>query len=178
MIVIRRAVEDDAALLSRMAHKTFLDTFAAQNRIEDIEKHAAKAYSPDMQLSELRDESKVYLIAEVDGEAAGFAMVGEPESESCRAFPAPVELFRFYVDRNWHGAGVAQEMMQVVEDLARSMGGRTLCLGVWEHNARAIRFYGKMGFRDTGSQPYLLGDDLQTDRVMVRGIGKLPPGSP
>jgi hypothetical protein len=41
---------------------------------------------------------------------------------------------------------------------------------VWERNARAIAFYVKCGFRDVGSQPFLVGSDLQTDRVMARVI--------
>jgi ribosomal protein S18 acetylase RimI-like enzyme len=153
-----------------MALRIFLDTFGAQNRPKDVEKHASRSYSPEIQLAELRDESKTYLIAEVDGEPAGFAMVGEPESESCTAFESAVELFRFYVYKAWHGRGVARAMMAEVESIARGLGGRTLCLGVWEHNTRAIRYYEKSGFRDAGSQPYILGDDLQTDRVMVRDL--------
>jgi diamine N-acetyltransferase len=169
-VTIRRATESDADLLSKIALKIFLDTFAAQNDQRDIEIHAKRSYAPEIQLSELQDPGKVYLIAESDGAAAGFAMLGEPQSDSCSAFDSAVELFRFYVDQQWHGQGIAQQMMHEVEEVARSLGGRTLCLGVWEHNPRAIRFYEKIGFRDAGSQPYLLGEDLQTDRVMVRTI--------
>ena len=169
-VVIRRATEADAELLSEMALRIFLDTFAAQNRPADVAMHAERSYSPAIQLAELRDGSKTYLIAEVDGEAAGFAMVGEPESESCFAFDSPVELFRFYIYKQWHGQGVAAPMMDEVEKIARALGGRTLCLGVWEHNTRAIRYYEKTGFRDAGSQPYILGEDVQTDRVMVRDL--------
>jgi ribosomal protein S18 acetylase RimI-like enzyme len=168
--MIRKATEADAELLSKLALKIYLDTFAAKNRAEDIEMHAAKAYTPEIQLAEIQDESKTYLIAEVEGEPAGFAMVGTPESKLCNTCEAPIELFRFYVDKAWHGRGVAQEMMDAVDELARSMGGRTLCLGVWEHNDRAKRFYEKIGFRDIGSQPYVLGTDVQTDRVMARDI--------
>jgi GNAT superfamily N-acetyltransferase len=167
---IRKATEADAELLSKMALSIYLDTFAAQNRPEDIEMHAAKSYTPEIQLAEIRDESKTYLIAEVEGEPAGFAMVGTPESKLCHTCAAPIELFRFYVDKAWHGRGVAHDMMNAVDELARSMGGRTLCLGVWEHNDRAKRFYEKIGFRDIGSQPYVLGTDVQTDRVMVRDL--------
>jgi ribosomal protein S18 acetylase RimI-like enzyme len=52
-------------------------------------------------------------------------------------------------------------------DAARELGGETIWLGVWERNSRAIAFYEKCGFRDRGSQPFLVGSDLQTDRVMV-----------
>jgi ribosomal protein S18 acetylase RimI-like enzyme len=41
---------------------------------------------------------------------------------------------------------------------------------VWEHNVRAVRFYAKHGFRDVGSHVFVLGSDVQTDRVMVRQL--------
>jgi ribosomal protein S18 acetylase RimI-like enzyme len=78
-----------------------------------------------------------------------------------------VELARFYVDRPWHGRGVARELMDAARAAARNLGGRTFWLGVWEHNPRAIAFYAKCGFRDVGSHKFLVGSDLQTDRVMV-----------
>ena len=56
--------------------------------------------------------------------------------------------------------------MKGVLDTASSLGATRVWLGVWEKNARAIAFYAKCGFRDVGSQPFLLGSDLQTDRVM------------
>jgi diamine N-acetyltransferase len=45
-------------------------------------------------------------------------------------------------------------------------------LGVWERNARAIRFYEQWDFHPAGKQPFLLGADLQTDLVMVRRIAR------
>ena len=169
-LTIRKATSADAEALSELALRIFLDTFAAQNNPEDIELHAARSYSRDVQLDEINDPSLTYLIAEVDGEPAGFAMIGLPRSESCIRFDAPIELFRFYVDKEWHGKGIAQPMMQACEKVARSLGGKTICLGVWLENPRAIRFYEKIGFRKEGTQAYLLGNDVQTDWVMARNI--------
>jgi ribosomal protein S18 acetylase RimI-like enzyme len=84
-----------------------------------------------------------------------------------------VELGRFYVDGSWHGRGLAPRLMAVVRDAARGLGGRTLWLAVWEHNPRAIAFYGKCGFRDVGAQTFVLGADLQTDRVMAGDLADL-----
>ena len=57
--------------------------------------------------------------------------------------------------------------MRACKASAEAKGGRTLWLGVWEHNPRAIKFYEKCGFGGVGTQRFLLGTDLQTDRVMV-----------
>ncbi len=169
-LTIRTATAADADVLSDLALRIFLDTFAAQNNPEDVEMHASQSYSRDIQLAEINDPSLTYLLAEVDGQPAGFAMIGLPRSESCSRFDKPVELFRFYVEKAWHGKGVAQPMMEACENIARSLHGRTICLSVWLENPRAIRFYEKIGFRKEGTQPYILGNDVQTDWVMVRDI--------
>jgi ribosomal protein S18 acetylase RimI-like enzyme len=57
--------------------------------------------------------------------------------------------------------------MDAARDAAREMGGRTIWLGVWEHNPRAISFYEKVGFRDAGAADFFVGPDRQTDRIMV-----------
>ncbi|HVF39891.1 MAG TPA: GNAT family N-acetyltransferase [Gemmatimonadaceae bacterium] len=172
-LVIRHATEADARVLSEIARKIFIDTFAADNRTEDIELHVARSYSEEIQLREIADKSKTYLLAEVEGSVVGFAFVGKSESAACAELESPIELFRFYVGGEWHGRGIAQRLMNAVEETARSLGGRTVCLAVWEHNPRAIRFYEKVGFIDAGSQPFLLGGDMQTDRVMVKEIASI-----
>ena len=157
-------------MLADLARKIFIDTFGAQNDPADVALHASERYGREIQLGELNDPSLTYLVADVGGKSAGFAMIGEPRSESCAGFDAPVELFRFYVDKEWHGKGIAAPMMEAVYEEARARGGRTICLSVWQHNPRAIRFYEKIGYRIAGTQPYVLGKDVQTDWLMTREV--------
>ena len=169
-LTIRRATSDDAAVVADLAERIFRDTFGPKNRPEDIELHARQRYGPDKQRAEIEDPSLTYLIAEVDGEAAGFAMIGLPRSASAERFDKPIELFRFYVDKEWHGKGIAVPMMDACYDEARRRGGKTIMLNVWQENPRAIRFYEKIGYRIEGTTPYILGGDVQTDWIMVREI--------
>jgi ribosomal protein S18 acetylase RimI-like enzyme len=60
--------------------------------------------------------------------------------------------------------------MDACADDARKRGGRTLWLGVWDQNPRAIRFYTKWGYEDVGGQTFMLGDDPQQDRVLARPL--------
>jgi GNAT superfamily N-acetyltransferase len=98
-------------------------------------------------------------------------MARESAPPSCVTGPAPIELARFYVDRPWHGHGIAPLLLDACIAEARRRGGKTLWLGVYEHNKRAVRFYEKGGFRDVGSHYFVLGSDKQIDRVMVLDIG-------
>ena len=160
--MIRRAIPDDAARLADLAARTFHDTFAAHNRPEDMEAYMSTAYGAEVQLGELTDPARITLVVE-EGEALiAYAQL--------RVDIPQIEIGRFYVDNAWHGRGIAQSLMSVVLELARDLGATRLWLGVWERNTRAIAFYQKCGFVDCGSQPFLLGSDLQTDRVMERPV--------
>jgi GNAT superfamily N-acetyltransferase len=81
---------------------------------------------------------------------------------------------RFYVDRPWIGRGVAQHLMNAALDEARSLGAKTIWLGVWEFNPRAIAFYRKCGFELVGDHEFLFADVVQTDLVMSRASEASP----
>ncbi len=161
--MIRRARIRDAAQLAALAERTFRETFAKDNRAEDMDRFTKSVYGEDKQRREIEDPAMVTLLAERDGAMIAFAQLKRLDEED-------VEILRFYVDARWHGQGVAQELMRATEDAARELGATTVRLGVWERNVRAIAFYAKCGYRDAGAQPFLLGSDLQTDRVMVKEL--------
>ena len=170
-ISIREATAADAPSLAAFAERTFRDAFAADNTPEDMDAHVSANYSAERQRAEIEDPTRVTLVGERDGALAAYAQLRSGVAPDCVGGPAPIELLRFYVDRPWHGRGVAHAMMAAVVDAAVARQARTLWLGVWERNPRAIAFYGKCGFRDAGSQSFLLGSDLQTDRIMMRPLG-------
>ena len=62
--------------------------------------------------------------------------------------------------------------MQCAIAEAAGRGKDAVWLGVWDRNERAIRFYESWGFHRSGTQPFLLGTDLQTDLVMVRRLAR------
>ena len=72
-IDIRRGGESDAAALAQLAARTFQETFAADNRPDDIALHVARAYGLSHQLHELCDPNITTLLAELDGQPAGYA---------------------------------------------------------------------------------------------------------
>jgi ribosomal protein S18 acetylase RimI-like enzyme len=161
---IRHGSVSDAAAIAVFAERTFRDTFAAHNNPDDLEAYIAKAYGEAQQRREI-ESGTMTLLVESDGELVAFAQL-----RPARSPHGEVEIARFYVDKAHHGQGIAQTLMQAAVEAARELAGTTLWLGVWEHNLRAIAFYTKCGFRDVGSQPFLVGSDLQTDRVMARVI--------
>lgn len=167
---LRRGQPADAPQLAAFAARTFRDTFAAANRPEDIAAYLPTAYGISQQASELANAEIITLILDHGATIVAYAQVRLTVAPDCVEGAAPAELWRFYVDQPWHGRGLAPRLMSAVHDAAAELGGRTLWLGVWEKNERAIAFYKKCGFRDVGQHDFWLGDDRQTDRIMLTAV--------
>jgi GNAT superfamily N-acetyltransferase len=169
---IRRAEPADAGPLAEFAARIFAETFGPDNRPEDMAAHLANRFGARQQSEEIADPAIVTLLVEEDGRLIAYSQIttlhAPPDGVTGEA---PVEIARFYVDRRWHGKGLANRLMAAAREAARELGGRTVWLAVWEHNPRAIAFYARHGFRDVGRQDFWLGGDRQTDRVMVAALG-------
>ena len=175
---IRAATPDDAGAVAEVAERIFTRTFGPLNSAADIAAYAGTAFGESIQRRELEDPDGEYLLSFVDTKLVAFAQLRHGATDPTVHGDAPVEIQRFYVDHDFHGRGVAARLMEACVEAATARTGRTLWLGVWERNARAIRFYEKCGFVDVGSHPFQLGQDRQTDRVMMRRIGPTPSPDP
>ena len=167
---VRPAGAPDAPWLAALAERTFRETYTAHNTPDDMERYVAAHFGAALQETELRDPRRITLVAEDAGRAAGYAQLTRGPAPESVTGPAPMEIVRFYVDRPWHGRGVAQTLMAATASTAHAAGARTLWLGVWERNERAIAFYRKSGFADVGTKIFVLGTDHQRDLVLARPL--------
>lgn len=168
---IRSARESDAAALAALAERTFRDAFGADNEPEDMDQHCAKNFGRDIQAGEIMNPKIRTFVADLEGALIGLGQLRRSEPPSGIAAVRPLEIQRLYVDREWHGSGVAQALMRVMLDSAARDRADRVWLGVWERNARAIAFYKRCGFETVGEHVFALGSDLQCDLVMVRPVG-------
>lgn len=173
-LALRSARPDDAPALAAFAEHVFRDTFGPHNRAEDMDAYCRAAFAIDHVQHELADRDYHTELAVAGGELAGYAQLRAAAPPPCVAGPAPVELKRLYVDRRWHGGGVAHALLDRAIAIAAQRGARTLYLSVWQHNHRAIAFYVKHGFVQVGVSEFQLGADVQFDPVMER---PLPAGT-
>src|SRR5215204_728160 len=82
-IMIRVGMAADATALAELAARTFRETFAADNRPEDLALHMAYAYGTSQQHKELVDPDIATLLVEVDGQLAGYAQVRLGVAPAC-----------------------------------------------------------------------------------------------
>ena len=169
-VTIRRADSEDAELLAELGASTFSETFAADNKPEDLSAYLAESFSVARQTEELADPASTFFIAEVEGHAAGYAKLHAGEPEEGVEGRKPVELVRLYVSREWLGRGVGEALMRACVEEARRAGHETIWLGVWERNGRAEAFYRKWDFRAVGEHVFQLGSDPQRHILMERAL--------
>jgi ribosomal protein S18 acetylase RimI-like enzyme len=167
---IRMATATDAETLAELAWRTFHDAFAPMNSPENMEAYMSENFTLQKFSAQIADPRATFLIAELEAMLVAFAKLCEGNAPDCVRGSAPIEIERFYVDQQFHGQGVAHTLMQACLERARQSGHKTVYLGVWENNHRAIAFYRKWGFEIVGSQIFQLGDDAQNDLLMERSL--------
>src|SRR5688572_31274088 len=107
-LLIRQATAADAKLLTDLAYTTFWDAFAhhPKNAPDDLNHYMRQAFNQDQIAAELSDEKNIFLIAEIDGEAAGYSKIILDNIEPGITAERPVELSRLYAHQKHLGQGV------------------------------------------------------------------------
>src|SRR4029078_6737417 len=132
--------------------------------------HCRASFSPSIQAAEISSPAMHTLLSQSEGCIAGFAQLRWNSAIACVQAESPGEIERLHVVADWHGKGVARDLMDACIEAMTGDGCDVAWLGVWEHNPRAIAFYKKCGFAEVGDHIFLLGNDAQRDIVMARPL--------
>src|ERR1700675_1408944 len=100
---IRAGIEGDAPALAAFAARTFQETFGPHNRPEDLHAHLSKAFGITQQAEELKNDQMVTLLTYDDATLVACAQIRCQYPPPGIVFVRPIELYRFYVDRQAHG---------------------------------------------------------------------------
>ncbi|HUF80787.1 MAG TPA: GNAT family N-acetyltransferase [Burkholderiales bacterium] len=171
-VSIRRALAEDAVAVALLAGRSFRDAFGTDNTPDDIEDYIRESFAMERVREEMLDASNIFLLAFTAASVSpvGYAKLRTGETEPSVTGPDPLELHRLYLEQGAIGFGVGAALMRASLDAAWHGGYRTLWLGVWERNPRAIAFYERWGFVVTGQHEFQLGSDRQTDLIMARSV--------
>lgn len=171
---IRVATLADAEVLVVLSEQTFRDTFGKDNVSENVDAYVRDALSLGCLLDELADVANTFLLTFIGAakQPVGYAKLRAASSSSPVHVqgPDPIELQRLYLTDSVIGQGLGAMLMGQCLDLARSSGHQTMWLGVWEHNPRAQKFYGRWGFEVVGEHLFQFGADSQRDLIMMRPV--------
>ena len=171
--MIRRGNINDVALLQHIGRKTFDDAFGNTCTKEDMRGVLDLFFNSAQVALELQDESDNFFFFEQDGIAKGYLRINAKHACPLESFQnrKSIELVRLYILKEFHGLGVANELMNFALDFARNNGFDLMYLSVWEYNFRARGFYEKHEFVNTGLEnDFPLGSTPQTDFWFVKDL--------
>ena len=168
---IKRAGLDDLEALVDIGRRTFAETFGPHNTEENMRLYLSRSLTDGAIKSELENDASEFYFALVDSAVAGYMKIKYNSSvDGLKEFTS-VEIERIYVLRKFQQSGLGKKLLERAVRLAAEAGYEYVWLGVWEHNANAIGFYEHLGFTPFGQQPFMLGNDLQTDIRMRVKLG-------
>lgn len=171
-IEIKKVTINELAQVQEIGKKTFSETFSSGNSEENMKAYLDEKFSTDKLRTELSDTNSDFYFAVLDAEVLGYLKINFGQSQTEIKDERALEIERIYVQKEFHGKKVGQQLYKKAMEIAQETGVEYVWLGVWEENKRAIQFYRKNGFREFDHHIFKLGNDEQTDILMKLEIRK------
>lgn len=164
--VLKKVTTADLEELQSISQITFLQAFGADNDPEDMAAYMRTAFSLPHLRKELENPESLFFFAIYKKQVIGYLKVNWGSAQTEYQLDHAMELQRIYLLEDFHGKKIGQLLMEKALAIAKEKKLRSIWLGVWEENTKAVRLYEKNGFEVCGTHQFLLGDDLQTDLLM------------
>lgn len=115
----------------------------------DLFRAGAQKYDEAALKGLLADPSRPILIADLDGEVAGYAfcILQETKNDPVLCDRKVLYIDDLCVDENIRGKGIATALYARVLEYARELGCHSVTLNVWCGNDGAMAFYEKCGLK-------------------------------
>ncbi len=169
-INIRSCAITELDAVQAIGYETFDDTFRMMNRQETIDTYLQEAFNKKKLLAELTDKNCLFYFLYAENELAGYLKVNDAPAQSDINDTESIEMERIYIKKTFKRKGLGKKLIDFTLQLAKEMKKRYVWLSVWEKNTGAILFYEKMGFKKAGRHSFRMGDELQNDFIMKKGI--------
>lgn len=167
---IKKCKLSELDTLREISIKTFSDTFKDQNDPENMKSYIQGAFNSNQLAKELCNSCSDFYFLYFNREIAGYLKVNIDDAQSEKMDNHSLEIERIYISSSFQRQGFGKYLLSKVAEIAKEKGKSVIWLGVWEKNVNGIEFYTNMGFVKTGSHSFFMGDEEQTDFIMVKNI--------
>ncbi|SNZ05345.1 spermine/spermidine N-acetyltransferase [Terribacillus aidingensis] len=165
-----RCNHKDLDLLQVISIETFNDTFKEQNSTENMKAYLEKAFNTKQLENELSNVSSAFYFIYSDDKLAGYLKININEAQSEKMTDESLEIERIYIRNDFQKQGLGKYLINEAIKIASLQNKKIIWLGVWEKNLKAIEFYKKSGFVQTGFHSFHMGDEEQIDLIFKRTI--------
>ncbi|AIQ18480.1 GNAT family acetyltransferase [Paenibacillus sp. FSL H7-0357] len=167
-VIIKKCSREDLQILQQISVETFNDTFKQQNSPKNMKTYLEKAFTYKQLEKELSNVFSEFFFIFFNEELAGYLKVNINDSQSEKAGDESLEIERIYIRNNFQRKGLGKYLIDKAMEVAVIQNKKKIWLGVWEKNEKAIDFYKKIGFVQTGAHSFYMGDEEQTDFIMTK----------
>lgn len=175
--LIRPATPDDVDALCRLGAATFRETYRTISDPREVDDYADEHFTPaKVQAWLLRPRART-LLAHAHGLPVGYAHVRAVEPPACVADRHAVELSRLYLLASAQGAGLGGALIAAAIAQAAALGARTVWLGAYDRNVKALDFYARRGFVRAGTHEFEFGGRIHHDPVLTRPVAEADAGA-
>ncbi|OCA90453.1 GNAT family acetyltransferase [Bacillus sp. FJAT-27225] len=169
-IHITKCTLNDLTKLQEIGYETFNETFKYQNSPENMNTYLEKAFNLNQVEKELSNDFSQFFFIYFNNELAGYLKVNTDEAQSEDMGSESLEIERIYIKNAFQKHGLGKYLFNRALEIAAELNKKTIWLGVWERNEKAIAFYKKLGFVQTGAHSFYMGDEEQTDFIMAKTL--------
>ncbi|PEJ57122.1 GNAT family N-acetyltransferase [Bacillus sp. AFS002410] len=167
-IQVKKCILEDSHLLQEIGYETFNETFKDQNTEENMIAYLENAFNLKQVEKELSNLSSKFFFVYFHNEIAGYLKVNTSDAQSEEMDEESLEIERIYIKKNYQKHGLGKYLFNTAMEIALALNKKKIWLGVREKNENAISFYKKMGFVQTGSHSFYMGDEEQIDYIMMK----------
>jgi diamine N-acetyltransferase len=129
-----------------------------------------RAFNSKQLEKELSNTSSEFYFVYFDNEIAGYLKININDAQSEEMDDESLEIERIYIKNEFQKQGIGKYLLNKAMEIAMENNKKKLWLGVWEKNEKAISFYKKLGFVQTGAHSFYMGDEEQIDFIMTKTI--------
>ncbi|MGO4889509.1 GNAT family N-acetyltransferase [Anaerobacillus sp. MEB173] len=169
-VKIKKCNIEDLLILQEISFETFNETFKDQNSPENMKAYLDRAFTLKQLKKELSNIDSEFFFVYVNNEVAGYLKVNTNDAQSEEMGEEALEIERIYIKSNFQKHGLGKYLLNKAIEKAMEHNKKKIWLGVWEKNENAMAFYKKMGFDQTGSHSFYMGDEEQTDFIMTKTL--------
>lgn len=159
-------------ILVQLEQQTFTETFDGVYTPEDLRAFLLDKKSKEVLAAEMNAPGALFFLVWYEQQPAGFLKLNlHKQPDNNGPLPAPViEVEKIYVLQQFQGMRLGKLLIEHSFQVARDNKAKTIWLGVWEHNHKAIRFYQQQGFEKFGEHIFQIGNQADTDWLMKKQL--------
>jgi len=168
-INIREADLMDIMNLAVLKQQVWIATYADEGIRNEFSLYVLEEFTPDNIRKEIMDSNKMIYIAEIDHHLIGCVQIDINSKCPVKSVKGP-EISVLYVLERFTGMGIGVQLMEKAIELCKELYLNSVWLTVYFRNERAIKFYLKHHFKESGKTFFELDLNKYENKIMTLKI--------